>query len=127
MQLSAEQQFQGWYEAPLGLGRTEFLLLVERVEQDGSWVGRGSDLSTLTMVGTRRQEERHFTVEGRVQGSVVEFTKAVSDGSHCGIQYRGEVQEEDGEVRVRGEYHTTFARLLIKMQINERFEMTRDK
>jgi len=127
MQLSAGEQFQGWYEAPLGLGRTHFLLLVERVEQDGSWAGSGRDLTTLTMVGTRRQEERHFTVEGILQGKVVEFTKTLSDGSHSGIQYRGEVLEEDGEVRVQGEYQTTFSRLMIKMQIKEKFEMTRDK
>ena len=33
MQLKVGDQFSGWYEAPMSLGRTEFLLEVEMVEK----------------------------------------------------------------------------------------------
>ena len=127
MQLKAGDKFSGWYEAPMSLGKTEFLLEVEKVEEveeGGQWVGRGKDLTTLSNLGKRLNQEREFTCEGRLTEAGITFTKNFCDGSHTGIRYSGRVKEEDGEVIVRGEYTTQFAKLFIKMEIKENFSMT---
>ena len=125
MQLKVGDKFSGWYEAPMSLGKTEFLLEVEKVEEEGGeWVGRGKDLTTLSNLGKRLNEEREFTCEGRLTDDGLTFTKNFCDGSHTGIRYRGRVTEEDGEVIVGGEYTTQFAKLFIKMEIKESFSMT---
>ena len=126
MQLKAGDKFSGWYEAPMSLGKTEFLLEVEKVEEveEGEWVGRGKDLTTLSNLGKRLNQEREFTCEGRLTEAGITFTKNFCDGSHTGIRYIGRVKEEDGEVIVGGEYTTQFAKLFIKMEIKEKFSMT---
>ena len=138
MQLKVGDQISGWYEAPMSLGRTEFLLEVEKVEevqevkeeeereemQGYAWTGRGKDLTTLSNLGKRLNQEREFTCEGRLTEAGLTFTKNFCDGSHTGIRYSGLVNEEDGEVIVGGEYTTQFAKLFIKMEIKENFSMT---
>ena len=127
MQLKVGDKFSGWYEAPMSLGKTEFLLEVEKVEEgeDGHWVGRGKDLTTLSNLGKRLNQEREFTVcEGRLTDGEITFTKNFCDGSHTGIRYSGQVKEEDGEVIVEGEYTTQFSKLFVKMEIKENFSMT---
>ena len=125
--MKAGDKFSGWYEAPMSLGRTEFLLEVEKVEEveEGEeWVGRGKDLTTLSNLGKRLNQEREFTCEGRLTDDRLTFTKNFCDGSHTGIRYNGRVKEEDGGVIVGGEYTTQFAKLFIKMEIKENFRMT---
>ena len=128
MSLEVGAQFSGWFEAPLGLGRTEFVLTVETVEEEGEgkkrWVGRGRDLTTLTTLGSRRQEEKEFTVEGTEEGVDITFTKEFCDGSHSGIVYRGKLDDVEGDVTVRGKYSFRFSKLWISMQITENFQMT---
>ena len=125
MQLKVGDKFSGWYEAPMSLGKTEFLLEVEKVEEEGGeWEGRGKDLTTLSNLGKRLNEEREFTCEGRLTDDGLTFTKNFCDGSHTGLRYRGWVKAEDGEVIVGGEYTTQFAKLFIKMEIKENFSMT---
>ena len=130
MSLVVGAQFSGWFEAPLGLGRIEFVLAVERVEEEEGkkkWVGRGRDLTTLTTLGSRRQEEKEFTVEGTEEGVNITFTKEFCDGSHSGIVYRGKLDNVEGDVTVRGSYSFRFSKLWISMQITENFQMTLDQ
>jgi hypothetical protein len=120
--------FTGWYEAPLGLGRTEFQLTVETAEGPGRWTGRGRDLSTISLTGGRRPEEREFTVSGRWEGQAIEWTKDFRDGSHTGIRYSGRLEvDEEGAVTVEGDYTFNFTKLWMSMQIKENFRMTLDK
>ena len=130
MSLVVGAKFSGWFEAPLGLGRTEFVLTVEGVEEEEGkkkWVGRGRDLTTLTTLGSRRQEEKEFTVEGTEEGDNITFTKEFCDGSHSGIIYRGKLDNVEGDVTVRGSYSFRFSKLWISMQITENFQMTLDQ
>ena len=124
MQLKVGDKFSGWYEAPMSLGKTEFSLEVEKVEEGGEWVGRGKDLTTLSNLGKRLDQARDFTCKGRLTDDEITFTKNFCDGSHTGIRYRGQLKEEDGDVIVGGEYTTQFSKLFIKMEIKENFSMT---
>ena len=125
MQLKVGHKFAGWYEAPMSLGKTEFLLEVEKVEEgEGEWVGRGKDFTTLSNLGKRLNQEREFTCEGRLIDDEITFTKNFCDGSHTGIRYRGRLKEQDGDVIADGEYTTQFSKLFIKMEIKEHFRMT---
>ena len=142
MQLKVGDQFSGWYEAPMSLGKTEFLLEVEKVgevqeaekvekveeeseEMEGyAWTGRGKDLTTLSNLGQRLNQEREFTCDGLIKDREITFTKNFCDGSHTGIKYKGVLKEEEGSVVVEGEYKTQFSKLFIKMDIQEKFSMT---
>ena len=135
MQLKVGGQISGWYEAPMSLGRTEFLLEVEKVqeveeeensEEEGrcAWTGRGKDLTTLSNLGQRLNQEREFTCDGLIKDREITFTKNFCDGSHTGIKYKGVLKEEEGSVVVEGEYKTQFSKLFIKMDIQEKFSMT---
>ena len=138
MQLKVGDQISGWYEAPMSLGRTEFLLEVEKVEevqevkeeeereemQGYAWTGRGKDLTTLSNLGKRLNQEREFTCDGLIKDREITFTKNFCDGSHTGIKYKGVLKEEEGSVVVEGEYKTQFSKLFIKMDIQEKFSMT---
>ena len=135
MQLKVGDQFSGWYEAPMSLGRTEFLLEVEEVqevedvekveeEEEYAWTGRGKDLTTLSNLGQRLNQEREFTCDGLIKDREITFTKNFCDGSHTGIKYKGVLKEEEGSVVVEGEYKTQFSKLFIKMDIQEKFSMT---
>ena len=138
MQLKVGDQFSGWYEAPMSLGRTEFLLEVEKVEevqevkeeeereemQGYAWTGRGKDLTTLSNLGQRLNQEREFTCDGLIKDREITFTKNFCDGSHTGIKYKGVLTEEEGSVVVEGEYKTQFSKLFIKMDIQEKFSMS---
>ena len=109
----------------MSLGKTEFSLEVEKVEEgEGEWVGKGKDLTTLSNLGQRLNQEREFTCEGRLADDEITFTKNFCDGSHTGIKYRGRLEEEDGDVTANGEYTTQFSKLFIKMEIKENFRMT---
>merc|ERR1719336_1103123 len=103
----------------MSLGKTEFLLEVEKVDKEGvEWEGRGKDLTSLSKLGKRLNQEREFTCEGRLtDDGQITFTKDFCDGSHTGIRYCGLVKDEDGEVLVGGEYTAQFAKLFIKMEI----------
>ena len=138
MQLKVGDQISGWYEAPMSLGRTEFLLEVEKVEevqevkeeeereemQGYAWTGRGKDLTTLSNLGQRLNQEREFTCDGLIKDREITFTKNFCDGSHTGIKYKGVLKREEGSVVVEGEYKTQFSKLFIKMDIQEKFSMT---
>ena len=142
MQLKVGDQFSGWYEAPMSLGRTEFLLEVEKVEEEVqevqkveeeeeseemegyAWTGRGKDLTTLSNLGQRLNQEREFTCDGLIKDREITFTKNFCDGSHTGIKYKGVLKREEGSVVVEGEYKTQFSKLFIKMDIQEKFSMT---
>ena len=128
MQLIEGNKFSGWYEAPMSLGKTEFLLEVEKVDKEGvvvEWVGRGKDLTSLSNMGKRLNQEREFTCEGRLTDDCeITFTKNFCDGSHTGIRYSGLVKEDEGEVIVAGQYTAQFAKLFVKMEIKEKFSMT---
>ena len=125
MQLKVGDQFSGWYEAPLSLGKTEFLLEVKKVEEEmGEWEGRGKDLTSLSNLGQRLNQEREFTCEGRQAEDEITFTKNFCDGSHTGIRYKGRLKEGEGNVTFAGEYSTQFSKLFIKMEIKESFSMT---
>ena len=115
----------------MSLGRTEFLLEVEKVEEEESeeiegyaWTGRGKDLTTLSNLGQRLNQEREFTCDGLIKDREITFTKNFCDSSHTGIKYKGVLKEEGGSVVVEGEYKTQFSKLFIKMDIQEKFSMT---
>ena len=118
-------RFAGWYEAPRNLGRTDFVLEVE-MREEGRWRGRGRDLTSLTLLGTRSQEQKEFLVEGKEEEQEVTFIKNFP-GDLGGISYKGKVEQMDGKISVRGQYSYKFTKLWIPINIVEDFEMSLDQ
>ena len=102
-------EFSGWYDAPLGFGRTEFTARVETFEErTGAWTARGTD------------SQGDFTLKGKVEGSEVSFVKdfTAAEG-YKDIKYKGTVENDE----VKGAYNFFYKALFINLPINENFYM----
>merc|ERR1712241_1408061 len=106
---SAGTRFSGWYEAPVGSGRTEFTATVETFEEStGAWTARGTD------------KQGDFTLKGKVEGSEVSFVKDFTEADgYKNIKYTGTVDNDE----VRGAYKFFYKALFINLPINENFYM----
>ena len=102
-------QFSGWYDAPLGFGRTDFTATVETYQET---------TGQFTASGTDKQGD--FTLKGTVTGDDVRFVKdfTASDG-YKDIKYSGSVEGEE----VKGTYKFQYNALFISLPINENFYM----
>ena len=101
--------FSGWYDAPLGFGRTQFTATVETYEEStGAWTARGTD------------KQGDFTLKGKVEGSEVNFVKDFTAASgYKDIKYKGTVENDE----VKGTYNFFYKALFINLPINENFYM----
>merc|ERR1711953_1080304 len=106
---SAGTKFSGWYEAPVGSGRTEFTATVETFEEStGAWTARGTD------------SQGEFTLQGKVEGSEVSFVKDfTAAGGYKNIKYSGRIENDE----VKGDYNFQYKALFINLHINEDFYM----
>merc|ERR1712154_24619 len=107
--ISAGTRFSGWYEAPVGSGRTEFTATVETFEEStGAWTARGKD------------SQGDFTLQGKVEGSKVSFVKDfTAAGGYKNIKYSGRIENDE----VKGDYNFHYKALFINLLINEDFYM----
>ena len=102
-------QFTGWYDAPLGFGRTDFTATVETfVDTTGEFSASGQD------------KQGDFTLQGTITGAEVRFVKdfTASDG-YKDIKYEGRVSGEE----VRGTYKFQYTALFVNIPIHENFYM----
>ena len=101
--------FSGWYDAPLGFGRTEFTATVQTFEEStGAWAATGTD------------KQGDFTLKGKVEGEEVSFVKdfTAADG-YKDIKYKGNIENDE----VSGAYNFFYKALFISLPINENFYM----
>jgi len=102
-------KFCGWFDAPFPIGKTDFHLDITSVDDNGYFIGLGSD------------KQGNFHVKGSLVGTEVNFVKNYEDGSHTGIQYSGKIE---GNI-VLGEYTYCFRKYFLKMDVCEKFWMER--
>lgn len=100
-------ELTGWYDAPLGFGRTDFTAtVVSYDDQTGDFNASGTD------------SQGDFTLKGKVEGDEVSIVKdyVASDG-YKNIKYRGTVENDE----VKGTYKFRYKALFIDIPIHENF------
>merc|ERR1712051_700467 len=102
-------KYTGWYDAPLGFGRTEFTATIETYqERTGEFSATGSD------------KQGDFTLKGKMQGAQVDFVKDFTEaGGYKDIKYKGNIENDE----IKGTYNFFYRALFINLPINENFYM----